>query len=63
MNTCPECGIKYGPGTTVDVYKHIIGCLHLPDVGAARLLAEHEDRDELRSNRVVFALRASKQEA
>jgi ssDNA-binding Zn-finger/Zn-ribbon topoisomerase 1 len=39
---CPECGAEIGKKAGIDIYKHAVACLHLPDKGVKELLEEYE---------------------
>lgn len=57
---CPECGMAVGEGTGVDPYKHLVACLHLPDVGVDNLLKAYERDNSLYAQRVRKGLALAK---
>lgn len=58
---CPECRAPLGGTTGVDAYKHAIHCMHVPNVGIERLLADYGALEDERSRRIVALLTAAKE--
>lgn len=56
---CPECKMEIGKKVGIDVYKHAVACLHLPDQGIERLLEEYQGEEDERSKRIVALLQAA----
>ncbi len=57
MAKCPECGTEVGPEAGVDVYKHLLACLHVPSIGVQNLMAQFSGRSDEYSKRVMALLR------
>jgi len=53
---CAECGLEIGPGTPIDVYKHTVACLNLPDLGREQLLKHYGGLTDEHARRVVANL-------
>jgi ssDNA-binding Zn-finger/Zn-ribbon topoisomerase 1 len=56
---CPECGIEVGKKAGIDIYKHAVACLHLPDKGVKELLEEYEQDDTPRGQKIKMLLVAA----
>ena len=56
---CPECGLEIGKKVGIDIYKHAVACLHLPDKGAKELLEEYEQDDTPRGVKIKTLLLAA----
>lgn len=62
VTRCPECRTVIGPVTGIDVYKHAVACLHVPDKGREQVLQLHRGKEELHSRRVVELLESVESE-
>lgn len=56
---CPECSMEIGKKTGIDIYKHAVTCLHLPDQGAQKLLDEVANETDERSKRIKALMQAA----
>lgn len=56
---CPECGEEIGKKAKIDIYKHAVACLHLPDQGPQKLLDEVAEEQDERSLRIKVLMQAA----
>lgn len=53
---CPECGQMVGATYRIDGYKHLINCMHVPNVGTEQLRMIYAKEPGEHAARVMFML-------
>ena len=56
---CPECGASIGKGTSTDIYKHLVACLHVPDAGLENIARVYGNQASDHAKRVMQLVAAA----
>ena len=53
---CLECGESIGGDTGLDLYAHLLNCLHVDNVGVSQLRSKHTEINNEHRKRVLHIL-------